>query len=149
MNPTPHPDLTRQVLECVEEVHRELGPGLGKDVYANCLGIELTKAGLPFERGRVLTFIYDGHQLDFTCEADIIVDDGLLLQVEAADAIEPGHEQRLRTCLYMGEFPVGLLLNFNVVEMEDGIIQLTDSEADRSPQPFHDVFDDPEPGSTF
>src|SRR5271154_7038761 len=114
-------DLTRRVIDCAAEVHRHIGPGLDKEVYETCLAMELTKAGLIFDRGRVLTFVYRGHQLDYQCPADIIVEDTLLLQIEAVDELDLSHEQRLRTCLYMSGLSLGLLLNFNVVEMEDGI----------------------------
>jgi len=135
--------LKHRVIDCAREVHRNLGPGLFQDIYETCLAMELAKKGVGFERGRVLPLIYDGHQLEFSCQADFIIGDRLLLQVEAVDEIELIHEQRLRSCLWMGGFPLGLLLNFNVEEMDDGISEMT---APVVPRPARDVFDDPEPG---
>jgi len=135
--------LRRQVIDCAREVHRNLGPGLFQDVYETCLAMELSKAGVIFERGRVLPLIYDGHQLEFTCQADFILGESLLLQVEAVDEIELIHEQRLRSCLWMGGFPSGLLLNFNVVKFTDGI---TEMSAPVLPHPTRDIFGDPQRG---
>ena len=151
MNATPDNELTSRVIDCVAEVHRQLGPGLTRDVYETCVAMELTKARLRFERGRVLQMVYDGHRLDYRCQADLIVADSLLLQVEAADEIELTHEQRMRTCLWMGGLTLGLLLNFNVVEMDEGISRITGYVAgdQTEPSPEHDVFDDPDLGSTL
>jgi GxxExxY protein len=136
-------------MDCAVEVHRQLGPGLFRDVYETCLAMELTAAGLPFERGRVLPVVYDGHQLAFRCQTDLIVANSLILQVEAADEIELIHEQRLRTGLWAGGLPLGLLLNFNVVAMVDGITQMISNAAEGQPPPTHDVFEDPDLGSTL
>jgi GxxExxY protein len=145
MTVTPDNDLTCRVIDCATEVHRRIGPGLSKDVYESCLSLQLTAAGLPFERGRVLPLVYDGHQLDFRCRTDFIVANSLVLQVEAVDEIDYTQECLLRTCVWMGDFPLGLLLNFNVVEMEDGVSRIT-SNAERRPAGFifHDVFEGPE-----
>src|ERR1700722_6706663 len=111
-------ELTRRVIDCAVEVHQRVGPGLSRDVYETCLAIELNAAGLQFECGRVLPFIYDGHQCNFSIQTDFIVADTLLLQVEAVEELELTHQQKLRSCLWMGKFPLGLMLNFNVVDME-------------------------------
>jgi GxxExxY protein len=141
----PDDELIRRVIDCATEVHCQLGPGLDKDIYETCLTMELDKAGLSLERGKVLSFVYNGHLLDYQCPADIIVADRLLLQIEAVDELELIHEQRLRTCLYMGGFSVALLMNFNVVEMADGISRMVGTVGQEPPDPeMRDVFDDPE-----
>jgi GxxExxY protein len=142
MTHTPNNDLTRRVVDCVMEVHSEVGPGLSKDVYEACLATELAAMGLRYESGRVLSPVDAGPEPGSRCQTDLIVAETLLVQVEAADAIEPVHEQKLRTCLQMGGYPLGLLVNFNATEIEDGIVQM-DADAMR------DVFDDPGPGSMF
>ena len=147
MTVTPDNELTRRVIECATEVHRQIGPGLSKEIYGTCLGMELTAAGLEFERGRVLPFVYDGHLLDFTIETDFIINDFLVLQVEAVDEIELIHEQQIRTCVFMSGFPLGILLNFNVVEMLDGVMLMPARIKDDEPAE-RDVFDDPELGVT-
>jgi GxxExxY protein len=144
------PDLIARVIACATEVHRETGPGLTKDLYENCLEIELNTAGLAFERGRILPLIYDGHELDFTIQTDFIVAGTLLLQVEAEEVLEPAHDQKLRSSLWMGGFPSALLLNFNVVDMADGVIEATPYvPIPDDDLPIYDVFDDPGLGSEF
>jgi GxxExxY protein len=148
MTQTPAAELIRQVIDRAKEVHERMGPGFSNEVYEACLAIELAEADLPFESGRVLTATYEGQELDYRCETDLIVASTLLLQIEAAETIELAHEQKLRTCLWMGGYPSGLLLNFNVATMEDGIFHMAGNTAEE-PTPFRDVFDDPDPGSAF
>jgi GxxExxY protein len=148
MTQNPADELIRQVIDRAKQVHERIGPGLSNDVYEACLAIELAEADLPFESGRVLTATYEGQELDFRCETDLIVASTLLLQIEATETIELVHEQKLRTCLWMGGYPSGLLLNFNVVAMDDGIFYMAGKAAEE-PAPFGDVFDDPDLGSTF
>jgi GxxExxY protein len=148
MTQSPNDDLTRRVIDCVMEVHNQTGPGLTKDVYEACLTLELAAAGLPYESGRVLPLVYDGCELDFRCQTDLIVSETLMVQVEAVDEIEPIHEQKLRTCLWMGSYPAGLLVNFNVDDMADGITYMA-APAPQARPVTHDVFDDPDLGSTF
>lgn len=148
MTQTPDDDLIRRVIDCVMEVHSQTGPGLSKNVYEACMAVELATAGITFESGRVLPLIYDGCELDFRCETDLIVNQTLLLQIEAEDMIDLAQEQKLRTCLWMGGFPSGLLVNFNVLDMADGITHMA-ATATAEPFAIVDVFEDPELGSTF
>jgi GxxExxY protein len=141
-------NLTRRVIDCVVEVHGQVGPGLSKDVYEACLALELAAAGLRYESGRVLSLVYDGCELDFRCQTDLIVAETLLVQVEAADAIELIHEQKLRTCLMMGGYASALLVNFNEVEIDDGIVHM-DAYVAPEPHDTRDVFDDPDLGLTL
>jgi GxxExxY protein len=144
--PSPDPTLTARVIAFATEIHSKTGPGLTKGMYENCLDIELTAAGLPFERGRVLPLIYDGHHLNFSIQTDFIVAGALLVQVEAEEQLELIHDQKLRSCLWMGGFPSALMLNFNVVDMEDGISEMTPHTPtpEDDDLPFRDVFDDPD-----
>lgn len=150
MKPITGDNLTQRAIDCAMEVHRRLGQGFTKDLYENCMALELTAAGLPFERGRVPQMIYDGQRFDFTCQTDFIVADKLVVQVEAVDAFELAHEQKLRTCLWMGGYKSGLLLNFNVSAMDDGIIRVPPNIVveQQHLDPVSDVFDDPGLGST-
>jgi GxxExxY protein len=147
MDKTADEDLVRRVTDCAITVHERVGPGLTKDAYKKCLAIELMMADLAFEYGRVLPMTYKGHTLDFRCRTDFIVADGLVLLVEAEEQLDFTHEALLRTCVWMGGFPLGLLLNFNVVDMAaEGITRVTCLRAENSPEDdvFGDVFDDPE-----
>ena len=140
----PDPDLAARVIAFAMEIHGKTGPGLTKEVYENCMDIELTAAGLPFERGRILSLVYKGHDCDFTVQTDFIVAGTLLLQVEAEEELELIHDQKIRSSLYMGGFPSALMLNFNVVDMDDGIAVFTQAEAGIDDDRPYDVFDDPD-----
>jgi GxxExxY protein len=145
MTQIPDENLIRRVIDCAIAVHSQIGTGFDKDIYETCMTMELGKAGLAFECGRVLTFVYRGHLLDYQCPADIIVADALLLQIEAVDELELVHEQRLRSCLYMGGFSVGLMMNFNAVEMAEGITRMAGAAGHGQTDPeIRDVFDDPD-----
>jgi GxxExxY protein len=140
----PDPDLADRVIACATEIHTKTGPGLTKEMYENCLDIELTAAGIPFERGRILSLIYKGHDCDFTIQTDFIVANTLLIQVEAEEELELVHDQKIRSALYMGNFPSALMLNFNVVDMDNGIAVFTQAEAGIDDDRPYDVFDDPD-----
>ena len=140
----PDPDFTDRVIAFAKEIHTKTGPGLTKQTYENCLDIELTAAGLPFDRGRVLSLTYKGHDLDFTVQTDFIVANTLLLQVEAEEELELIHDQKIRSALYMGGFPSALMLNFNVVDMDNGIAIFTQAEAGIDDDRPYDVFDNPD-----
>jgi GxxExxY protein len=143
----PDNELTRWIIACATEVHDNLGPGLHAEVYEARMASEMSGAGLPFQRARVLPLIYEGQQLDFI-QTDFIVGTSVILQVEAAEA-EYTHQAQLRTSIWAGEFPVGLLLNFNVARMRDGISRVTrqGDVAVELPAAFLDVFDDPDLGA--
>ncbi|MSP02761.1 MAG: GxxExxY protein [Acetobacteraceae bacterium] len=145
MNPMPDNVLTRRVLDCAEEVHREVGPGLEADAYKTCLAMELTKAGIPFERHCLLKPSYRGHPLELEYRMDFVIADTLVVEVEAVEEIGEIHEQRLRTYVHFGPFPMGILLNFNTVDFDDGILGIPGIPVDvlNAPPDGVDVFDDP------
>ena len=151
MDKTADEDLVRRVTDCAITVYERVGPGLTKDAYKKCLAIELMIAELAFEHGRVLPAVYDGRTLDFRCRTDFIVADSLVLQVEAEEELDFTHEALLRTCVWMGGYALGLLLNFNVADMAaEGIRRVTCLRAGDDAfggNAFGDVFDDPGPGS--
>ena len=116
--------LVRRVLDCATEVHARVGPGLADDVYETYLAIELTEAGIPFERGRVLRPEYDGHPLELEFELDFVVADMLVVEVEAVDTLDAVDEAQLRTYVHFGQFPMGLTLNFNAPNLADGVLRV-------------------------
>jgi GxxExxY protein len=117
----PDDALTRRVIGCAIAVHRELGPGLLENVYETCLCDELEIAGLRYVRQRPLPLIYKGrdHNLHYTM--DLVVDEVLVLEIKAVHQIHPTHEAQLLTYLRLSGLPLGLLLNFNAVQLKDGI----------------------------
>ena len=110
-----------RVIGCAIEVHRTLGPGLMESVYEACLCHELTLAGLRFERQRKVPVVYKDARLDLDFRADVVVEDSLLLEIKAARDILPLHEAQLLTYLRLTGIKLGLLLNFNVPVLKDGV----------------------------
>ncbi len=113
--------LTEAVIGAAIEVHRVLGPGLLESTYHACLCRELGLRGIPFEKEVNIPVFYKGVQLECGYRADIIVDKRLLLELKSVEAIDRVHEAQLLTYLRLGGWKVGLILNFNVALLKDGI----------------------------
>jgi GxxExxY protein len=114
-------DVTRQVIGAAIEVHSVIGPGVFEKIYGQSLKRELTDRGLRFESERMLPAIYKGHALDASYRLDLIVEDVVIVEVKAIETILPIHEAQLVTYLRLAALPVGLLINFNVPRLTDGI----------------------------
>jgi GxxExxY protein len=117
-------DLTGMVIGAAIEVHRILGPGLLESVYEECLCRELTLRNVPFERQKELPLQYKGVEIDCGYRLDIIADGALVLEVKACNGLEPVHEAQLLTYLRLTGLKVGLLINFNVPVLKEGIRRL-------------------------
>ena len=117
-------DLTGQVIGAAIEVHKNLGPGLLESVYETCLCVELDKRNIPYERQKEIQIEYKGTIVDCGFRSDLIVDDRLIVELKAQDNLLPIHEAQLLTYLKLMNIKVGLLINFNVVVLKDGIKRL-------------------------
>ena len=129
MKHLPDNALTHRVIGCAIEVHRQLGPGLLESVYETCLCEELALAGIPFLRQWRIPVVYRGRALDAHYQLDIVVQDVLVLEIKAVQHLHPLHEAQLRTYLHLSGHPLGLLLNFNAIQMKDGISRMIGSAA--------------------
>jgi GxxExxY protein len=116
--------LSRAVIGCAIEVHRELGPGLLESAYEQCLAHELKLQGVPFELQKVMPVEYKGVQIDCGYRLDLLVDGKLIVELKAVAAIEPIHEAQLLTYLKLARVKTGLLINFNVPMLKEGIKRL-------------------------
>ncbi|MGO9018924.1 MAG: GxxExxY protein [Syntrophobacteraceae bacterium] len=114
-------DLTGNIIGSAMEVHRALGPGLLESVYEECLCHELTLQGIRFERQKPLPVKFKGVMLDCGYRLDLIVSDAVVVEIKTVETILPVHEARILTYLKLGGWSVGLLMNFNVPVMKDGI----------------------------
>ena len=114
-------ELSRRVIGCALEVHRALGPGLLESVYQQCLARELAMAGVPFKSEVSLPVEYKGVQLDCGYRLDFVVDGELIVELKAVDKLLPVHEAQLLTYMKVASVPVGLLINFNVPLIKQGI----------------------------
>jgi GxxExxY protein len=124
MTQLPSSALTRRVIGCAIEVHRHLGPGLLESIYETCLCDELSAVGLPFVRQRRIAVTYKGRTLDDYFQMDIVVEEQLALEIKSVHQVHLIHEAQLRTYLRLSNLPLGLLLNFNVTQMKDGISRM-------------------------
>ena len=125
--------LTQKVIGCATEVHRHLGPGLLESTYEQCLAHELTLAGLAFNLQVPMPVQYKGIKLDCGYRLDFLVEDGLVVELKAVEQLLRIHEAQLITYMKLTKAPVGLLINFNVRLLKDGIRRLFPSLSLRSP----------------
>ena len=117
-------ELSGIVIGAAIEVHKVLGPGLLESAYETCLCHELQLRNIIFERQKPLPVIYKGDNLDCGYRLDVVVQGILVLEVKACDRIEPIHQAQLLTYLKLSGLSLGLLLNFNVPVMRDGIVRV-------------------------
>jgi GxxExxY protein len=114
-------DLTGEVIGSAIEVHRILGPGLLESIYEECLCIEFDKRKISYQRQKEIPIEYKGTKLDSTHRLDIIVSNNLIVELKACDSIQPVHEAQVLTYLKLTGIKVGLLINFNVPLLKEGI----------------------------
>jgi GxxExxY protein len=117
-------ELSEKVLGAAIEVHRELGAGLYESIYRECICHELSLRGIAFRREVPIPISYKGIKLDCGYRADLIVEERLLLELKAVEKLIPVHKAQLMTYMKVTGMKVGLLLNFNVPLLKDGIIRI-------------------------
>jgi GxxExxY protein len=116
--------LTGRIIAAAIEVHRYLGPGLLESAYEQCLCRELHHRGINFERQVDLPIDYKGYRIDSGYRLDLVVDHRVVVELKAVRQLEKIHEAQLLTYLKLTGLNLGLLLNFNVVLLKDGIKRL-------------------------
>jgi GxxExxY protein len=114
-------ELTGQIIGAAIEVHRELGPGLLESAYQVCLARELSLRGVAFKREKPLPVEYKGVHVDCGYRLDFVVADKVVVELKAVDAIHKVHGAQLLTYLRLTGCRVGLLINFNVPVLKNGI----------------------------
>jgi GxxExxY protein len=113
--------LSNKIIGAAIEVHKAIGPGLLESAYEECLCHELNLRGIFYERQRPLPLEFKGKKLDCTYRLDVVVEKQVILELKSCERIEPIHEAQLLTYLKLSGLHLGLILNFNVVVMRDGI----------------------------
>ena len=119
-----HADLSAAVISAAIEVHRELGPGLLEGAYEACLVHELNAKGLQTKRQVSLPIHYKGLELENGFRVDLIVEDKLLIELKACDALSSVHDAQVLTYLKLTGIRVGLLFNFNATSIRKGMRRL-------------------------
>ena len=114
-------DVTEAIIGAAICVHRELGPGLLESAYEACLAYELTERKLQIERQKALPVMYRGVELDCGYRIDLLVENHVVVELKAVESLEPIHDAQLLSYLKLSGCEVGLLINFNVKVLKDGI----------------------------
>lgn len=120
-------ELTRTIIGAAIDVHKALGPGLLESTYEKCLCHELSIRKISFENQKSLPVVYKGLKIDCAYKLDMIVENTVVLELKACERIEPIHRAQLLTYLKITELKLGLLLNFNVPVMRQGIVRMANS----------------------
>jgi len=116
-------DVTGAIIGGAIEVHRAIGPGLLESAYQECMGHELFLRGVPFLRQHPLPVHYKGVRVDCAYRLDFLVDD-VVLEIKSVSGIDPIHVAQVLTYMKLGEWKLGLLINFNVKVLTSGIRRL-------------------------
>ena len=133
-------ELTHRVIGLCMEVHREVGPGLLETAYEEALAYEFTQAGLSFERQRDTPLIYKGVKLNCGYRLDFFVEDQLIIELKAVTELLPIHHAQLLTYLKLERRPLGLLINFNVPVLKDGVRRVAAGDLFKTEKPARTDF---------
>lgn len=114
-------DITGQIVDAAMKVHTALGLGLLESAYEACLAHELKKRGFSIERQKEMPVEYDGILIDIGYRLDLLVNDKVVVELKAVSEVAPIHEAQILSYLKLGKKPIGLLINFNVQRLKDGI----------------------------
>lgn len=113
--------ITEAIIGCAIEVHRNLGPGLLESAYEECLSYELQNLGLKIERQVPVPVVYKEVKLECGYRIDILVENTIVIELKSIDALAPIHEAQILTYMKFANKPLGLLMNFNVTLLKNGI----------------------------
>ena len=119
--------VSRAIVTAAMKVHTKLGPGLLESTYEACLAYELRKTGIRCE-----TVVYDGMKLDVGYRIDLLAQDLVIVELKSVEAISPIHQAQIISYLKLSNRSLGLLINFNVVHLKDGIKRFVNGTAWRS-----------------
>jgi GxxExxY protein len=123
--------LSNRVIGAAIRVHKEIGPGSLEKACETCLAFELSDEGLLVQRQVALPLIYRGHRLNCGYRIDMLVERELIVEVKAIDRLQPIHEAQLRHYLKHAKLKLGLLINFNVKWLRDGIKRVVNGLAEQ------------------
>lgn len=113
--------ISGKIIECAIKVHRALDPGMLESAYEACLFYELHKSGLKVEKQLTLPIIYDGVKIDAGYRIDLFVEDEVIVELKAVEKLHPIHKAQLLSYLKLSDKKLGLLINFNVKLLIDGV----------------------------
>ena len=127
MDKDPLNNVTSGIIGAAIDVHRALGPGLLESAYEACLAYELIQREMKVEQQKPLPLIYRDVQLDCGYRIDLLVDDAVTLEIKSVDSLAPIHQAQLLSYLKLSGCEVGLLINFKVKLLKQGIVRMVNS----------------------
>jgi GxxExxY protein len=114
-------ELSKIIVDCCYKIHNKLGAGLLESVYEEILSYELERNKLRYERQKLIPIVYEDVKLDIGFKADIIVEEKVIIEIKSVEMVLPVHHKQLITYLKLTNLKLGLLVNFNVNLIKDGI----------------------------
>ncbi|MEN8118196.1 MAG: GxxExxY protein [Bacteroidota bacterium] len=114
-------DISKIVIGCAIEVHKQLGPGLLESAYQECLFYELKQAGLKVQKEKPMPIVYKEVKLDHGYRIDLLVEDKVVIETKTVEELNDIHTAQVLTYLKLGDYKLGLLLNFHVTMLKNGI----------------------------
>ena len=129
-----HPnEITEAIIGAAIKVHRELGPGLLESAYEACLAYELARQGHAIERQKRVPIVYDGIEIEEGYRIDLFVDGTVVVELKAISRLEEVHSAQLLSYVRLMKQPVGLLINFNVLRLIDGVHRVVNGPISLAP----------------
>ncbi|HOW41589.1 MAG TPA: GxxExxY protein [Bacteroidales bacterium] len=116
--------ITNTIIGLAIDVHRSLGPGLLESAYKECLFYKLTKEGLKVEKEKAMPLIYENVRLDCGYRIDLLVENKVVVEIKSVENLNEVHIAQTLTYMKLGSYRLGLLINFNVYLLKDGIKRL-------------------------
>ena len=117
-------EIAKEIVDAAFKIHSTLGPGLLESVYEAALAFELEKRGLRVIRQQPIPVVYETVLMEIGFRADLIVEDKVIVEIKSIEAVAPVHHKRLLTYLRLADKRLGLLINFNVALIKDGITRV-------------------------
>jgi GxxExxY protein len=123
-------EISKTVVGLAMQIHTALGPGLLESAYKECLYYKISQAGLKVMKEKSMPLNYEGVRLECGYRIDLLVEDKLLLEIKSVEALNEIHLAQTLTYMKLGNYKLGLLLNFNVPRMKDGIRRIINGNLD-------------------
>jgi len=114
-------ELSKTIIGCAIEVHKQLGPGLLESAYQECMYYELTQIGLEVQKEKPMPIVYKEVKLDHGYRIDLLVEEKVVIEIKTVEAFNEVHTAQVLTYLKLGNYKLGLLLNFQTSMLKDGI----------------------------
>jgi len=120
-------ELSNRILGCAIKVHKALGPGLLESAYQRCLEYELIKDGLDVEFEKALPLVYEEVKMEVGYRIDLLVNKKVVIELKSVESLTDVHRAQVITYLKLGEYKLGLLINFNVALLKHGIERIVNN----------------------